>query len=170
LSGHWENKKTVIKGNKGEELVAEYFESKGWVVYRHSKNGAHPFDLLCVKNKSEMMIVEVKTKKSRGAYPDTGIDKRHYDDYVEATKNLPTPLFIAFVDDKEGRDYGNYFSELIKPYKCKETHRWYPWVQEDDYSTKVYFALENMEDLFDLEEKAIIELDGMYQGDFEYSR
>ncbi len=125
----WEDKQTVKKGNFGEIIVEEHLKNKGLIPYRPSYNGAHPFDFMCASlDKKNMVIVDAKAKprmnkRMMGEYW-TGIDKRHYDEYYFLQAKYNVPVHLYFVDELEGRVYGNSLSELelssmIKNYKVK---------------------------------------------------
>ena len=53
----------LIKGEIGEQIVTQYLEKKGWIVYfQFTKNKAHAFDMLCTYNKEKVIALDVKTK------------------------------------------------------------------------------------------------------------
>jgi hypothetical protein len=111
----WNSKPTTQKGNLGEQIIREYLVKLGFVPYSPEGAGAHPFDKLCAApNKKEIFIAECKTKARRDYYPDTGIDKRHYDDYKFIADKHNLRIFIFFIDEKLGKIYGNFMDELEK--------------------------------------------------------
>ena len=143
----WQSKPTVIKGNIGEELVREYLESKGYIVYEPKTNGAHGFDKLAILNKKQAIIAECKTKARRNKYPDTGIQIRHYEEYKYISDKHNLPVFIFFIDEMLGQIYGNKLEELVKPNK----------VGDKQYPSKengiIYFPLANMKVVCGIAEK-----------------
>ncbi len=115
----WESKITVKKGNIGEEIVKNALERRGYSVYKSVTNGAHPFDLLAVKNKREFVIAEVKTKARLNKFKATGIDARHYDDYFHVMEKHNIDVVICFVDEhpEEERIYCQKLSRLAAEYE-----------------------------------------------------
>lgn len=139
---NWENKKTVMKGNMGEEIINRYLESENFVIYKPITDGPHAFDRLAIRDKEQVIIAEIKTKAHRNYYPDTGIDIRHYQEYNNISNKHNLPVFLFFVDEMEKEIYGNWLSELEKPriieHKGKIIN--YPL----QYNGIIYFPLECM--------------------------
>ena len=119
---NWEDRKTVKKGNIGEEITRQYLESKGYIIYKPLTEGPHSFDNLAIKGKTNIFIVEVKTKPRRKYYNDTGIDIRHYKTYREVSKKHNLKVFIFFIDEIQGLVYGNDLNNLIKPVDDKKQY------------------------------------------------
>lgn len=109
------DKPETRKGALGEAIVHRHLESRGLIVYQPQTDGAHPFDNLCAsRDKKTIVIAEVKTKPRRLYYPDTGIDIRHYNDYMHIQTKYGIPVFLYFVDaESEKRIYGNKLIVLI---------------------------------------------------------
>lgn len=139
----------LVTGGFGEQILDRFLRQKGWIPYYPIEGVAHPFDrLVASADKKRICIVEVKTKWRREAYPDTGINRRHYDDYQHITIAYALPLFLAFVDAKVGKMYGNWWSELLKSQEPERSARFagcasYPWEQRGI----VYFQLSAMKTL-----------------------
>lgn len=111
---NFSDKKTTRKGAIGEQIARRHLESKGLVVYEPVTGGAHPFDKLCAsRNKKSLVIAEVKTKPARTHYPDTGIDLRHYHDYMHIQSRYGIDVHLYFVDEDAKRMYGNKLTSLI---------------------------------------------------------
>ena len=134
---NWQDKAEVKKGNIGEQIINEYLESKGFVIYKPITNGAHAFDKLAIKDKQQLIIAEVKTKARRNKYADTGIDMKHFETYQNISKKHNLPIFIFFVDEMLGEVYGNWLTKLIEPRDN------YPLIQNDI----IYFPLTNMRNI-----------------------
>lgn len=134
----WQSRTTVKKGNLGEDLVADYLESKGFIVYEPVTEGSHGFDKLAMKNKRELVYAEVKAKARRKYYPDTGINISHYEDYSYLYREYKMNIFIFFVDELLEEIYGGFLQELRKPVE----------VNGQKYPLKhkgiIYFPLMNM--------------------------
>lgn len=111
---NWENLSTVKKGNIGESIVKKYFESKGYVIYKCITEGAHAFDFLAVKDKRIFLIAEIKSKARLNKYEATGIDSRHYNEYLTIMENMKMDIILFFVDEhpKEERIYCQRLSVL----------------------------------------------------------
>ena len=72
------------KGELGENIIREYLEKKGWIVYfPFTKNKAHAFDMLCTYNKEKVIALDVKTKARMNKYAAQGIDIRSYNEYLK---------------------------------------------------------------------------------------
>lgn len=149
----WENKKTVIKGDFGEDIINQFLESKGFVIYKPTTKSAHAFDRLAIKDKKQVVIVEVKTKPRRLYYPDTGIDIKHYNTYKEISKKHNIPVYLFFVDEEEGYIYGNYLSNLTEICIVKQRRKeiQYPLIEKNI----IYFPLSKMNKLYKLTDKQI---------------
>lgn len=103
----WSDRVSVRKGTFGEAIVDRYLKSKGLVPYRPDADRPHPFDRLCASaDKRSIFVVEVKAKGSRIKYPDTGIDERHFHDYVNIAVRYGLNVYIYFVDDRRREIYG----------------------------------------------------------------
>ena len=84
------------------------------VTYSPDNDGVHGFDQFLFKNGSYSAI-EIKTKAKCKYYPETGIDFCDYERYLKLSKKHNMPVLLVFVDENEGKIYGNYLSELAKP-------------------------------------------------------
>jgi hypothetical protein len=141
------------KGTYAEEIVFNYLRGKGFVVYRPSSGCAHGFDNLAVKDKKKIIIVECKAKARRNYYPDTGINKKHLEDYLYIQEKHNLPVYIFFIDEMEGRIYGNTLDRLMLPanHIKKGEKITYPLYQKGI----VYFHLDNMVNIADIEKKQV---------------
>lgn len=146
----WNDKPSVQKGSIGERIVDEWLIGLGWVPYRPIADAAHPFDrLVASKDKKRIVVVEVKSKPRREAYADTGIDYRHYQDYLGIWQSYNITVFLAFVDEKQGRIYGEFLSRLNK-FRIVDGNV-YPWRPRPNQRPDiVYFPLEAMRQIGDL--------------------
>jgi hypothetical protein len=147
------------KGAIGEAIVDRWLRDKGWVPYRPVDGCAHPFDrLVASANKRKLCIVEVKTKPRREAYRDTGIERRHFDDYDHVTSTYSIPLFLAFVDERERRVYGNWWSILLQRRPSgRPFPEAYPWTQKGI----VYFPLSIMRPIAELSDEQCRQLEAL---------
>jgi Holliday junction resolvase len=147
----WKDKTEVKKGEIGETIVKQYLEKNGMIVYEPKTDGAHAFDILAIKNKEKVCIVEVKTKPKRKFYNDTGIDITSFKTYEKVSKEHNLKLFIFFVDENEKKIYGNSLNELLKEVEDKKK---YPLVENNI----IYFHMSNMVTISDLNEKQTEEI------------
>lgn len=156
-SKDWHSKTTVKKGDLGEFLVDKFLMSKGMIPYHPNINIAHPFDrLVASKNKKIICIVDIKTKARRNYYPDTGIDKKHYDEYTFLMKKYNIPVFLFFVDEMEGCIYGNYLHILSQPTDIKYKNKLLKYPLEQNGI--IYFPLCLMRNIAKLDENEIQKL------------
>lgn len=117
INSEWESLPKVKKGNIGEYLVREYLEAKGWIIYEPITKGAHYFDKLATKNKDKVIALDVKTKARLNKWNATGIDLRHYKEYINFVKKTSIPFYLVFVDDKTGNVYSQEITKLKNPIK-----------------------------------------------------
>lgn len=91
------------KGEIGENIVSDYLEKKGWIIYRpFTKDKAHYFDMLCTFNKDKAIAIDVKTKARLNKWAAQGIDLRHYNQYMNFVEKTNVKFYLIFVDDKTG--------------------------------------------------------------------
>ncbi len=128
----------------------------GWIVYRPETDGAHAFDMLCVRNKQEAIVVEVKAKARLNRWPATGIAERHYQDYVRFSRRHSMPIFILFVDEGEKRAYGNFIHVLDRPLLVGGIT--YPRLMNDWRPPTRLWPLAAMEHVADLDDAQCAEL------------
>lgn len=112
---NFKEKVEVKKGDYGEDIVDKYFTKRGYVPYKPDADQPHPFDrIYASKDKTKLIIVEVKSKAKRKKYPDTGINISVYDGYLQIMKDYRLHMFIAFVDEEAGEVYGGFIGEIDK--------------------------------------------------------
>jgi hypothetical protein len=110
---NWQDKGSVKKGNIGESLVDAYLKRRGYIPYKPDADRAHPFDRLCATpDKRTVFIAECKSKPARKFFPDTGIDRRHFDDYQLLADKYRLDVFLFFVDEDARQIYGGLLSRL----------------------------------------------------------
>jgi hypothetical protein len=100
------------KGDLGENIVSEFLQKKGWIVYRpFTKDKAHYFDMLCTLNKEKVIAIDVKTKARLNNWNAQGIDIRSYNQYLNFVKQTSINFYLIFVDDKNGEVH---LADLVK--------------------------------------------------------
>ena len=115
----WQDKIQVKKGDIGEDIIKNYLELKGWVVYKPSTNKSHWFDNVATKDKNKIIAYDVKTKARLNKIEATGIDKPDYLDYKTFNNNINIPFYLFFVDEKEGKVYYQLLKKLPEPFELK---------------------------------------------------
>ncbi len=91
------------KGDIGEDIITEFLEKKGWIIYRpFTKNKAHYFDMLCTLNKEKVIAIDVKTKARLNNWNAQGINIKSYNEYINFVKITSVNFYLIFVDDKTG--------------------------------------------------------------------
>lgn len=139
------------KGAIGEGLVRQHLERKGLVVYSPITDAAHPFDFLCASgDKRTIVIAETKTKARRTFYPDTGIDARHLNDYMNVQSRYGIDVFLYFVDESMKAIYGNALKILVAPRAI--THKNKVLTYPLTAGGIVYFPLEAMKTIANISE------------------
>ena len=169
----WVDRQTVKKGDLGESIVDGYLINKGVIPYQPIADRAHPFDRLCASSdKRTLFVAEVKTKAARKYYPDTGIDQRHYQDYLNIWNKYGLDVWLFFVDEGIGKIYGNKISQLIIDRQINHRGRLikYPLhsSNEKDGRPKVYFPLDAMIFVCDLTDEAGESLKEMSTRNYDY--
>ena len=163
----WDNRTEVYKGNAGEEIVKKFLKDKEYILY-FPTNGPHAFDMLAIKEKKEIFIAEVKAQARRNKYPDTGITKKHYDEYNYITDKYNIPFFIFFVDEMLREVYGNWLKELKKPIVVNSIS--YPLIQAGSTGIRIYFPLQVMaRNIIVLNNDDIVELKKLSTRNYEYN-
>jgi len=100
---NWQDKTQVKKGNIGEDIIVNFLENKGFIVYKPiTKNKAHWIDIFATKNKNEIYAIDVKTKARFNKWKAQGIDVKHYEDYKRLQKKCNINFYLFFVDEKNG--------------------------------------------------------------------
>lgn len=145
----FQDNETTKKGNIGEEIADQWLVSKGYMPYRPAQevDRPHPFDRLTASfDKKTLRIVEVKSKAKRQKYPDTGINVRHFNDYIFVESKYDIEVFILFIDEEKGEIYGNFINKLAQ--EAQVTHNGkilnYPIRQKYQGTEIIYFPIENM--------------------------
>ena len=59
---NWEDKPQVKKGNIGENIIINFLEEKGFIIYKPITKAAHWIDIIATKSKEEIYAIDVKTK------------------------------------------------------------------------------------------------------------
>ena len=160
---NWNDKPQVKKGNRGEDAVDKFLEEQGFVIYKPVTDAAHPFDRLCVKDKSTMFVAEIKTKPKRTYYPDTGFNLTHHKDYLRMQEK-GFNIYIFFVDEREGIIYGNPLSKISE--KCIVEHNGKMIEYPKKENGIIYFPIVKMEFFNYLEESEINSIKEQYTGNY----
>jgi hypothetical protein len=109
------------KGEAGEQIIRDYLERRGWVVYfPFTKNRAHYFDMLATKNKEKVIAIDVKTKARLNKWAAQGINKKSYDEYMKFVDSTNVPFYIVFVDDKLGDVHAQDIKRLTRPIRVND--------------------------------------------------
>ena len=141
------------KGKIGEDIVRAYLEQQGYVVYTPDTIGSHMFDIMAIKNKSEIIIADVKTKPKRKNYNDTGIDVHFYNDYKKASEKMNVPFYVFFVDYVTGKIYK---ADIIDLDKKNE------WIENIQYPSRykgiIYYHLNQLEIIGELSKEDVNKL------------
>tara|TARA_Y100001937_G_scaffold8494_1_gene10508 strand:- start:143 stop:658 length:516 start_codon:yes stop_codon:yes gene_type:complete len=97
--------KTFKKGTLGESIVIETLKKlfpEYDILTQNIKDKSHWVDLILMnKINNDIKYIEVKTKARLNKYPMTGIDYKHYQEYIKLNKK-GIDVIIFFVDDKLG--------------------------------------------------------------------
>jgi len=153
----WQKKQSVKKGNVGEALIDEFLLANNIIPYSPVGDQSHDFDRVCVSKKTgDWVVVEVKTKRRRDNWDDTGVDIPIYERYAAVQKDQGVKIYIFFVDDLLKKVYGNWLDELMKPVQIEKGRKTYYWPLK--WEGIMYFHLDNMIDAFDLTDQVVEKL------------
>jgi hypothetical protein len=152
---NWEDRKEVRKGNIGERILRELFEVDGYICYRVITDGPHLIDYFLHKEDKEIMAAEIKTKRRRAKYPDTGVNTRNFREYERLADNHNMRIKIIFVDDHERAIYGEWFDELRK--------------FAYEHGAQTYFPLDKMEFVRKLTDAEVEELKKYTTENYDYT-
>jgi hypothetical protein len=164
---NWQDKRSVQKGDVGERIVDAFLINRGVVPYAPITPKAHPFDRLCAaEDKSSIFIAEVKTKAARKYYPDTGIDERHFMDYMGVFHRYGIDVWLFFVDENAASVYGNKLSTLKEPSDVAHNGMVirYPLREKGI----IYFPLNKMRHVCRIDEAAASKLMALSERSYEY--
>ena len=140
------------KGEAAEEIIKQKLEKKGWVVYQPITAGSHCFDMLCMKNKTEVIAIDVKSKARMNKFPATGIDYEDFLEYKKFSEKHLIDFWVIFVDEFEKLIYGNTIVELEK--LRTENGKNYPFMMETKRGVKIrLWPLSAMLKIADLDDK-----------------
>lgn len=151
------------KGNIGEAIVKAHLERYGWCVFQPTSEGAHSFDMLCIKDKKKAIALDVKAKARMTHIHGTGIDQRHFVEYMEFSQKHCMPFYLAFVDESTGQIYGNSLHKLEEGYT--EGQHYYPRM----VGKQRIWNLHQMNFIANIPKEKIDELKKYSQRNYEYS-
>ena len=156
----------LAKGEIGENIVRDMLEKKGWVVYKPVTDKAHAFDIMAIKDKKHVMAFDVKAKARRSLYPDTGIDERHYQVYKTFQDQHNITFWVVFIDENEKKAYGNEIDKLNESTLVNHNGKQiqYPMVSNGIR----YFSLNNMINIFTLDDSYADKLKELSQRNYDY--
>ena len=153
------------KGAIGEIIVRQYLEKAGWVVYQPMTEGAHCFDMMCIKDKRTSVAFDIKAKARLNAWPATGVNQRHFEEYQAFSEKHNMPFWIVFVDEGCGEVYGNTIQQL--EIKRVVKNNIYPRVM--DWRPKIrLWPLEAMRPIAKLTSEQISALSKLNQRSYEF--
>lgn len=155
------------KGEYGEQIVREILERKGFVVYQPITNKAHAFDIMAIRDKRSCIAMDVKAKSRRNKYPDTGVNEEHYQIYAAFAEKHQMPFWVVFVDEMDGKIYGNSLRLLDTPVEVGGIN--YPLIWKPHQGKVIrYWPLINMRHFADLTSDDMQILKSMNQRNHEF--
>lgn len=111
-----ENSITFEKSKIGVNIVKEFLEKEKWVIMQTTtKSVPTAFDMIAIKDKSEIVINEVKVKARMNKWPAQGIDKFLYFQYIAIANQVNVPFYLWFVCDKTGNVHKALLTDLHDP-------------------------------------------------------
>ena len=162
---NWEDKEQVKKGNIGENIVDQYFEGRGYIIYKPVTNAAHLIDRLYVKDKKKLIFADTKTKAARNLYPDTGFDYKHYEEYL-VLQDMGLEVWIFFVDEVEAAIYGNTLEKLREPHTIHHNGKTIEYPLR--WKEIIYFYRKNMIDVASISVEEVSEIKSHNTRNYDY--
>ena len=123
---NWEDKPQVKKGNIGENIIINFLEEKGFIIYKPITKAAHWIDIFATKNKNEIYAIDVKTKARFNKWNAQGIDVKHYKDYKRLQKKCNINFYLFFVDEKNGEIHCADLNKLSEGF-CPNNEKIIAW-------------------------------------------
>ena len=123
---NWEDKPQVKKGNIGENIIINFLEEKGFIIYKPITKAAHWIDIIATKSKEEIYAIDVKTKGRFNKWNAQGIDVKHYKDYKRFQKKCNINVYLFFVDDKNGEIHCADLNKLSEGF-CPNNEKIIAW-------------------------------------------
>lgn len=158
---------SLEKGSIGEEIIKTMLESKGWIVYQPSTEGAHAFDMLSIKDKKQCIAIDVKAKSRMNKYPATGINQKHFENYAYFSKNHNMPFWLFFVDEMQKEIYGNELQTLEEKRIADGIE--YPKLLNTANNQQIrLYPLDAMKHIADLSDADVQKLKHLSQRSYEY--
>lgn len=160
---------TLKKGTIGEQLCKKWLENEhGYAVFSTDTKCPHDIDLIATKKGEDYIFCEVKTKCAREHYPDTGFDKADYEHYVQLSEKHNVKIFLFFTDECGCTIYGQWLSELQKEISVTHGHKTlsYPWFQSSSWGDIVYFPMEAMKPITEIDEDTCFELQQLTKSNY----
>jgi Holliday junction resolvase-like predicted endonuclease len=154
------------KGEYGEKLVREWFESQGYLLYKCVTEGPHLIDFIAIKGKEIFGVPEVKTKARRNKYPDTGCNISHFEQYKALQEKHNLKVWMVFVDEMLGEIYGGSLDNISETYYDEKTDKIYPSKENGI----IYFPLYRMEPIRKLTKQEIIDLKLLSERNYDYAK
>lgn len=157
----FQDRSTTKKGSYAQQIVREWFIERGHFPtpeYDPRENRPHMVDMFCVRKDGTVIAVDAKGKAARAKFDDTGIDYRHFHDYMNIAMANKMDVWAIFLDHIEGYAYGAPILELARPYHkapqseagrkrgCFPKPGSYPRIEADI----IYFPRAAMATLFEL--------------------
>lgn len=127
---NWEDKPQVKKGNIGENIIINFLEEKGFIIYKPITKAAHWIDIIATRSKEEIYAVDVKTKARFNKWMAQGIDVKHYEDYKRFQKKCNINVYLFFVDDKSGEIHCADLNKLSDGF-CPNNEKIKAWYLEE---------------------------------------
>lgn len=153
------------KGAEGEAIVRQILEERGWVVYQPLTEGAHAFDMMCIKDKKSAIALDIKAKARMNKWPATGVNQNHFEEYQRFSIKHKMPFYLIFVDEGIKKIYGNSIKELERPRSFNGCQ--YPMLVSQD-KIRIW-PLIAMKTISELSENHVHKLTQFNQRNYQYS-
>lgn len=155
------------KGAVGESIVRNILEQKGWIVYQPMTDGAHQFDMLCIKDKKAAVAFDVKAKARMNFAACTGVNQVHFEEYQRFSERHNMPFWIVFVDELMRSVYGNSLDELERPITIDGVR--YPYSKATKFGKMLrLWSLSSMKSIAGLDDVNVAKLAALSQRNHDY--
>lgn len=158
------NASTTKKGDIGERIlmriIRTFFPSTN-IYLPSEEDGAHQCDAIVISWKSlRIVLVDAKAKPAMSYYPESGINKDQFDNYIKIGRRHRALVFLCFIDEANGMAYGNFVQILKRKRKVfwNRNNLTYPRLCPGSKGLTIMFPIDYMRPLAILTDEEVKEL------------
>jgi len=158
------------KGTLGEFIIIDIIKNlfpEYDILTNNIKNKAHWIDMILMnKTNNDIKYIEIKTKARLNQYPMTGIDFRHYQEYLKLNEK-GNDVIIIFLDDKIGDIHFLPISKAIE-LESQDKVKIFPFKQKNINKKTICWFLEDMKFITKISKKDINKLSKLDERNYNF--